>query len=162
MATVLRVSAYTFEETEMPNPDLFTRLEKIFPPEVLLSRDTLRLTSGGFMPFVVEVLARKDDCLKVSLAHYCYQNGDAIPDPDVVVEICLKARTIKPLSIQMSMGAVVETTLIRDGKKYVNTARMKDLASFLGFWFHNLCAQGFHWSESKGQTSLANDEEPQV
>jgi hypothetical protein len=79
----------------------------------------------------------------VSVAHYGKQNSDLMRDPEIVFEIV--ADSWHPVSIQMDYtGHYREAVFVGDdGKVYVRTALVRDIAAFARIWDRNIKAQGF-------------------
>jgi hypothetical protein len=50
----------------------------------------------GFMDLNLDLLSRNGETITVALSHYYEQNGDLIPDPDMVVRIDTKLKLWKP------------------------------------------------------------------
>jgi hypothetical protein len=108
----------------------------------------LRLENESYEPLVIERIAEH----QVSIAHYYYQNGDAIADPDVVLFTAYAEWA--PISIQQPTVALmgcalggyrVVAELTEDG---ANIARFypqaqADVAGFCSLWARNLKAQGW-------------------
>lgn len=124
--------------------DLYNLLTKIIPAETLRTENYLRLSSPGFMDLVAEVLSRRGDVLRVSLAHYFQQNGDLVADPDCEIEINLASRNIRPLVIQMAFGPYVRAVdHDQDGMEVVHSRRSREIREFLVLWLRNLHDQEF-------------------
>ena len=93
-------------------------------------------TDGAFMPVIVEAIG--DDCF--SVAHYYEQDGDLIPDPEMVF---LKGADGKfyPGSFQSGFG-LQESVIFEDGKPSGIRQRMQsEQATFAGKWLANIKMQ---------------------
>jgi hypothetical protein len=54
----------------------------------------------GFMDLNLDLLSHNDEIITVALSHYYEQNGDLIPDPDMVIRIDTKTETVEALTFQ--------------------------------------------------------------
>ncbi len=108
----------------------------------------LRLENGPYEPLVIERIGHQ----QVSIAHYFFQNGDAIADPDVVV-FTGYAEWV-PLSIQQPVvclagrelgGYRTVAELADDGSGIARfyPRAQADVAGFCAMWARNLRAQGW-------------------
>lgn len=107
-----------------------------------------RAESGAFMDLVVENVSHTTSETRVSVAHYCEQNGDLLADPDIVFMVGCDGEWY---AVEWTTPAVgrfggysryVET----DGKGSWLRANMKgqrDLGIFANKWAKNLKVQGF-------------------
>ncbi len=101
-----------------------------------------RLTSKGWMDLVVESWY-EGETLKVSVAHYGKQNGDAIRDPEIVYLVNMKIGRVIPSMYQNDyIGSYQEAAYEKDGLLYLKKALVKDLKSFTRTWVQNIKAQG--------------------
>ena len=128
---------------------IYDRLQPIL--KALGDEQYVKLESKGFMDlhvnrlnadFVAGEMARGTHWNYYSLAHYYSQNGDMIPDPDMVVRVHIDNNMAEVWSYQDSFG-YKEVYTEREGKVMVYQARKKDLNNFMKFWLRNLKAQGF-------------------
>lgn len=99
----------------------------------------LRLENEPYMPLVIEKVGKH----LVSVAHYYYQSGDAIADPDVVFFTgygeWVAIEIQQPIGYQRvahlnDTGTAIET---------VNLRAQADLASFTNLWARNIKEQGY-------------------
>jgi len=103
----------------------------------------LKLEMESYMPLVIE----KINCNQVSVAHYYYQNGDAIADPDILfitvgedwiaAEISQPNYYAAPLTVDGSRECV---WLCPDQKSQREQAAIAELAQL---WAENLRGQGW-------------------
>lgn len=104
--------------------------------------DSRKLDQGkGFQPVHVERLAKQ----LYSVAHYYEQNGDLVPDPDMVFWKGTDGNYY-PVSFQNSLGLRESARLDTDdaGRTIVThfaKAVQADQASFCGLWMRNIRAQ---------------------
>jgi uncharacterized protein YqiB (DUF1249 family) len=92
----------------------------------------------GFMDLNVDVLSRNDGIITAALSHYYEQNGDLIPDPDMVVRIDTRSETVEALTYQ-------DTYTYREvypDTNQVDVKTEKELNEFLLQWLTNLIDQG--------------------
>ncbi|MCA9330790.1 hypothetical protein KC957_01975 [Candidatus Saccharibacteria bacterium] len=102
----------------------------------------LRLQQPAYERLVIETIGQD----LVSVAHYFEQNGDLIPDPDVV----FYTRTGEwiPIEITHSLGMYGIYATVHETKPYLrmrDIVRQADLANFTEMWALNLIAQ--RWPE---------------
>lgn len=93
----------------------------------------------GFMPVHVECLHRSGLGLLYSVAHYYEQNGDLVPDPDVV--FVRTATGWAPLSFQNAVAYRVAVQVHEDGAIEVDEREQRDLAAFCNHWMRNIQEQ---------------------
>lgn len=93
----------------------------------------------GFMPVHVECLHRSGLGPLFSVAHYYEQNGDLVPDPDVV--FVRAADGWSPISFQNSLAYRVAVHFHEDGTIEVDEKEQSDLASFCNHWMRNIQEQ---------------------
>ncbi len=93
----------------------------------------------GFMPVHVECLQRTSLGPLFSVAHYYEQNGDLVPDPDVV--FVRAAAGWSPVSFQNSIAYRVAVHFHADGTIEVDEKEQADLVSFCNLWMKNIYAQ---------------------
>jgi uncharacterized protein YqiB (DUF1249 family) len=98
-----------------------------------------RIKSGGFMDLCVNYLYDNLGQI-VSLTHYYEQNGDLVPDPDMVVRIDRDMSIVEVLTYQDSL--TFRRVYPKSG--FVDLAARKELNAFLGQWLKNLDMQGFN------------------
>jgi len=102
--------------------------------------DYLKLKSDGFMDLVIEKLNEDGNVKIISLAHYYEQNGDLIPDPDIVVRVNTDFETAEVLEYQDTHGYV---RIYSSDNKYINLKARRNLNSFLNFFLKQKLKQGF-------------------
>jgi hypothetical protein len=78
---------------------LYRKLTVLIPtlPEV---PEYAKFKVPGFMDLNLDLLSRNDEIITVALSHYYEQNGDLIPDPDMVIRIDTKIETVEALTFQ--------------------------------------------------------------
>jgi hypothetical protein len=102
--------------------------------------DSRKVDRGiGFMPVHVECLHRSGLGLLYSVAHYYEQNGDLVPDPDVV--FVRAAAGWSPVSFQNSIAYRVAVRVHDDGTIEVDEKEQRDLVSFCNLWMRNIKEQ---------------------
>ena len=92
----------------------------------------------GFMDLNLDLLSRNDEIITVALSHYYEQNGDLIPDPDMVIRIDTKIEAVEALTFQ-------DTYTYREvylDQNRVDLKVKKELNEFLLQWLTNLIGQG--------------------
>lgn len=109
----------------------------------------LRLEQPHFMPLVIEGIGPH----QVSVAHYTYQNGDAIADPDVElftgygpwVPVAIQQPSLFIVGLGATPGYVRSAWLKADGSAIARYApqAQADLADFCETWANNLRDQGW-------------------
>lgn len=114
---------------------IYQKLERL---GVLKVKELARLKSSSFMDLVIERLGDS----RYSLSHYCEQNGDLVPDPDMEIRVFPDMRMAEALTYQDSFGF---RRVYEDGK--IDAAAKKELNSFLEQWLANLLDQGFKGGE---------------
>ena len=106
----------------------------------LAQTDSRKVDRGtGFMPVHVECLRRSGLGLVYSVAHYYEQNGDLVPDPDVVFVHAAGGWT--PISFQNSLAYRIAIHFHDDGTIEVDEKEQADLVSFCNNWMKNIRAQ---------------------
>lgn len=94
----------------------------------------------GYMPVHVECLQKSGLGLHFSIAHYYEQNGDLVPDPDVVV-IRRADGSWAPISFQNSISYRNAVTFHEDGTIEVDEREQKELSRFVNHWMKNVSDQ---------------------
>ena len=104
-----------------------------------------RYEDSGYMPLVVEELSgTPGNKYTFSIAHYGYQNGDAMRDPDMEVEVDFAAGTVDPLYFRNDyMGIEQNVYIYQNGKRLYSPRLRTDLDDFLWHWLKNIHDQGF-------------------
>lgn len=130
----------------------YTRLEKIFGCDLstVKRKQYLKLTAKPYMDLHVDILSRTETSFVLSMAHNYQQNGDAVPDPDMEIEIDLENKTAEALTFQNSLiYSVVYDFDIHGVKIRVRPAVKKSLNSFLEMWTKNIIEQGHKIDKTK-------------
>lgn len=91
------------------------------------------------MPVHVECLQRTPLGPLFSVAHYYEQNGDLVPDPDVV--FVRTADGWAPISFQNSIAYRVAVQFHEDGEIEVDEREQRDLVAFCNQWMRNIQEQ---------------------
>ena len=120
----------------------------------------IKLENESYMPLVIEVIGP----YQVAVTHYCYQNGDAIADPEVTffirygdqdcavmagdwgwIPLTIKQHPMFISSYATSGGERICTILSDDGSevKSFYPKAQKDVASFSDTWATNLKEQNW-------------------
>lgn len=110
---------------------IYQKLERL---GVLKVKELARLKSSSFMDLVIERLGDS----RYSLSHYCEQNGDLVPDPDMEIRVFPDMRMAEALTYQDGFGF---RRVYEDGK--IDAAAKKELNAFLERWLSNLIDQSF-------------------
>lgn len=96
-------------------------------------------TNGVYMPLSVERLSDS----RVSIAHYVYMNGDAVPDPDMEFWISPEG-DYYPIGLQLRSGTYTRAiTKFDDRGKPVDFiyGTQRCLAAFANMWLNNIKEQ---------------------
>ena len=113
-----------------------------------------RLDMAGFDRLVVENIGLN----RVSVAHYFYQNGDTIADPEIVFWVCPEDGNWYPIGVcQVFGGSRTYVWIAEDGAsvtRYIAAAQT-DLASFANIWARNIVAQRWLQNATKHVWSQA-------
>lgn len=98
----------------------------------------LKLELGpGWQPLVIERVGRH----QLSVAHYRYQNGDAIADPEIVFYDADPACWL-PIYGRLATGHETEAATVRGGQLgAVDTAAAARMKALADLWADNLRAQ---------------------
>jgi hypothetical protein len=100
-----------------------------------------KLDAGrGYMPVHIECLQVSGLGRHFSIAHYFEQNGDLVPDPDVVLVRRADGSWV-PISFQNSIAYRVAVRWLEDGTIEVDERQQRDLASFVNTWMKNIREQ---------------------
>lgn len=102
--------------------------------------DARKIDRGlGFMSVHVECLHSSGLGLLFSVAHYYEQNGDLVPDPDVV--FLHTAGGWIPVSFQNSLAYRVGAHFHEDGTIEIDEKEQSDLVTFCNQWMRNIREQ---------------------
>lgn len=107
--------------------------------DLAASEAHLRLTMEPYQPLVIEKIGK----YQVSVAHYLYENGDPIADPDVV--FFTNALEWVPIEITQVLGYRRVVNLSADGttmQTFYSRAQ-RDVAAFVRTWAWNIRNQGW-------------------
>ncbi|HRV02247.1 MAG TPA: hypothetical protein P5539_11200 [Mesotoga sp.] len=106
----------------------------------------LKVYNDPYMPLTIEAFYNSALNRRViSVAHYYKQNGDLIPDPDVVI-----TPEGYPISYQDSYG-YIEIMFLQHGNFYVHTSKKNNTLKFLATFARNIKEQGFIEAVKSGQ-----------
>lgn len=94
----------------------------------------------GYMAVHVECLQKSGLGVHYSLAHYYEQNGDLVPDPDVVL-VRRADGSWAPISFQNSIAYRVALTFHDDGTIEVDEREQRELTRFVNGWMKNVSEQ---------------------
>ncbi len=125
---------------------VFKRLVRLVPDLADLEAGVARVSkiseSGVFMDLHLDVLSRSESSaeiiIKLALAHYYKQNGDLVPDPDMVIRVRLMGETAEALSYQDWQS--YKEVYLGDGQ--INVTQKVHQNIFLGQWLLNAWKQG--------------------
>jgi hypothetical protein len=93
----------------------------------------------AFVPVCVEYLEQRSIGPLFSIAHYFEENGDLVPDPDVV--FVRAAAGWAPISFQNLLAYRVALTFHEDGMVEVDAHEQRDLVHFCEQWMRNIAVQ---------------------
>lgn len=123
----------------------YRRLLKIAPEleMMLLSGKTVYGKSKvtGYMDFNLELINQNKRGYYIAISHYYKQNGDMVPDPDMVIRVDLDHEFIEALTFQNSRtyNEVYDNYL---NPQAVKPKEKKSQNAFLDTWLRNLIKQG--------------------
>lgn len=120
-------------------PDLETRLSK---SKKSGERNLYgKSRQSGYQDFSFDLLDFDKTSFYVAIAHYYKQNGDMVPDPDMVIRIDISEQIVEALTFQNSLyySEVYDDTYTR---KLTNLKEKKSQNDFLATWLKNLKEQG--------------------
>ena len=109
----------------------------------------VRIENAPFMPLVIESLAEPgpDGHPALSIAHYGEQNGDAMRDPEICVEVVADNGALKlwPHYFRNDYAGVERWCRRQesDGSMTCRPAETRDLEEFMEMWDANIRDQGF-------------------
>src|SRR5689334_17706905 len=100
----------------------------------------LKLELGaGWMPLVIEHIGRN----LISVAHYYQQNGDLVPDPEIVFYTGDPAGWV-PVECQLAIGTRTVCARVTNGiLGHLNRAAALSVADFADMWADNIRDQGW-------------------
>lgn len=118
----------------------YHRLAQIYGFDLMeTDQPYLKLEMAGFLPLVVEIIGKH----QVSVCHYRYKNGEAIPDPQIVFLVTTSGWV--PLSLTQKYFYSKCATAKSDGSR-LELANLKAVAATSAFaeeWAANIEAQGW-------------------
>lgn len=91
-------------------------------------------------PFMALVIERHG--ASASVTHYCEQNGDLIPDPDMEFTITNGGEWF-PVATQFATRHYRRAIYFEDDKKLVSKSELRSQIQFADMWAKNLIEQGF-------------------
>jgi len=120
------------------NERIFRKLERIIGN---LSRMPahIKFEAPGFMDLNVDKLYADAESVTIAMSHYFRQNGDMVPDPDMVIRIYPLMKMAEALTYQDCFGF----RMVYPTPGEVNLRARKDLNIFLNEWLSNILTQGF-------------------
>jgi hypothetical protein len=107
----------------------------------------LEIENAPYMPLVIESFDTEYG-RRISVAHYFRQNGDSVPDPEVVV-----TKDGYPEALYQQWGTTQVLTYV-DGKTMTYSRKAKDVKEFLAMWGRNINSQGFR-DAAKRQSAVS-------
>jgi hypothetical protein len=113
------------------NKEIFTKLLQVMP-NLKSIESYAKLSASGFMDLHVDILCKKTNQWRISLAHNYKAGGDIIPDPDMEITVDFKNESASAETYQDTYSYQVA-----DSEKVRN-----DLNEFLVMWLGNLIDQG--------------------
>lgn len=103
--------------------------------------DSKKVDDGGpFMAVHVEALQRTGAGVLYSIAHYFEQNGDLVPDPDVVF-VRRADGTFCPISFQNSLVCNQPVRWFEDGTIEIDAREQASIAGFANTFLRNISEQ---------------------
>ncbi|WP_457628457.1 DUF6908 domain-containing protein [Persephonella sp.] len=106
----------------------------------VIEKQWVKFEAPGMLDLNVELLYGEKSLHKISMAHYFEENGDLVPDPDMVIAINTEEKTAEPLSFQNKF-------IYQEAN---NPLLKKELAEFLNMWLNNILASGYTEKPSAG------------
>lgn len=167
MPAVVKLLEQNYKRLLKVAPDLDKRLDNsdFFAGDEVYGKSQ----QTGYMDFNLELIHQDDTGHYVAISHYYIQNGDMVPDPDMVLLVDTKNEQVIPLSFQ---NALTYKTVFDDiyDRKMISTRELKGQNSFLSTWLKNLFNQGhkIRWQKSyntgmeKGDSSIEKQTPPKV
>lgn len=116
----------------------FKLLRQLFGGDITKFPESAKSERPGYMALHFDFQFRDGDTARIALAHYYKQNGDMVPDPDMVIEVNRTAETAEALSFQNAMFYQDATT--EDGGRHERVSR--SMNEFLVTWLGNAIDQG--------------------
>jgi hypothetical protein len=100
-------------------------------------------SNNTFMPLIAERL-HKGVVMNLqgtiySFAHYYKQNGDSVPDPDMMFFVCDQSQKVYPLTFQDSL-TYNEAIFLRHGSWFVSRVQ-HHITTFANMWLNNIYYQ---------------------
>lgn len=120
---------------------IITKLAEATGTDLQKPGEHFKIVNPPYMPLCLDVLDKN----LVAVAHYYEQNGDLVPDPDMVFFTGYGVENgWVPVSIQQNMGTYTIATELENGQPASFYPRAQaDLASFANMWARNIKAQRF-------------------
>ena len=103
------------------------------------AKSFVRYKNQGFMDLTIDILSKTDDKTMIAMAHYAYQNGDAMADPDMEIILDHETQTTIPVHYQNDFVGVYERSETDKQKLESN--------SFLSTWLDNIIKQCYKISQ---------------
>ena len=123
------------------NERIFKKLERVIG-DLSDIPAYMKFQAHGFMDLGVDRLYADEESVTIAMSHYFRQNGDMIPDPDMVIRIYPAMKMAEALTYQDCFGFRVVYT----AHDQINLKARKDLNVFLNQWLSNILGQGFEKS----------------
>jgi uncharacterized protein YqiB (DUF1249 family) len=123
----------TFKELRFEN---FKRLLYLIDFKKLKEEGFVKSKSDGYMDLSADFLGEdKNNLITIAMAHNYIENGDIIPDPDMVIHVDFKKHEAFAISYQDRYAFVN----CRDD----DPKKVKEVNQFFTKWLENLLKQGF-------------------
>lgn len=116
----------------------FALLRQLFGGNIDRFPKSAKSERPPYMALHFDYQGRDGDKVRVALSHYYKQNGDMVPDPDMVIEVDREAQTAEALTFQNAMLYHDATT--ENGGRHERLSQ--SINSFLVTWLQNAIEQG--------------------
>lgn len=117
----------------------YEALNRLAPGILNGDYEYLRFESAGFEPLTVEKVGNN----LVSVMHSFVQNGDVMRDPDIVLLVDNKNKTVSAASYEMSAIGSYEEYIDFGSYEVVNSEGQKSTNRFFRDWMKNIEHQGY-------------------
>jgi len=117
---------------------IFKKLDQLGVNEFITSEGDYRKSQvSGYMDLSIDKIYQGDNYTLISLQHYFKQNGDLVPDPDMVVKVYDEG-SAEAISFQDQFQYLE----VYPYPNKVIPKYKKELNAFLNTWLNNLIDQG--------------------
>lgn len=117
----------------------YDALNRLAPGIMNGDYEYLRFERAGFEPLTVEWVGNNF----ISVMHSFIQNGDVMRDPDIVLSVDNKNKTVTAASFEMSATGSYEEYMDFDSKEVVDSTGQKETDSFFRDWMKNVERQDY-------------------